>query len=30
MKGESYNRAEIVIGRVGFEQTPADPKNEFS
>jgi hypothetical protein len=29
MKGESYNRADIVIGRVGFEQTPPDPKNEF-
>ena len=30
MKGESYNRAEIVIGRVGPEQTPADPRYEFS
>ena len=29
MKGESYSRAEIVIGRVGFEQTPANPKYEF-
>jgi len=29
MKGESYNRADIVIGRVGPEQTPADPKYEF-
>jgi hypothetical protein len=29
MKGESYNRADIVIGRVGAEQTPADPKFEF-
>lgn len=29
MKGESYTRADIVIGRVGFEQTPADPKFEF-
>jgi hypothetical protein len=29
MKGESYARAEIVIGRVGPEQTPPDPKNEF-
>lgn len=29
MKGESYNRADIVIGRVGPEQTPADPKFEF-
>ena len=29
MKGESYARADIVIGRVGLEQTPADPKVEF-
>lgn len=29
MKGESYARAEIMIGRVGFEQTPANPKYEF-
>ncbi|HKW51152.1 MAG TPA: hypothetical protein VJQ53_05395 [Candidatus Eisenbacteria bacterium] len=29
MKGESYNRADVVIGRVGAEQTPADPKYEF-
>ena len=29
MKGESYNRADIVGGRVGAEQTPADPKYEF-
>jgi hypothetical protein len=29
MKGESYNRADIVIGRVGAEQTPADPRVEF-
>ena len=29
MKGESYNRADIVIGRVGIDQTPADPKVEF-
>lgn len=29
MKGESYNRADIVIGRVGIEQTPANPKYEF-
>jgi hypothetical protein len=29
MKGESYNRADIVIGRVGSEQTPANPKYEF-
>lgn len=29
MKGESYPRADIVIGRVGFTQTPADPQYEF-
>ncbi len=29
MKGESYNRADIVPGRVGPEQAPADPKYEF-
>ena len=29
MKGESYNRADIVTGRVGSEQTPADPRFEF-
>jgi hypothetical protein len=29
MKGESYNRAGIVAGRIGAEQTPADPKFEF-
>ncbi len=29
MKGENYTRAEIVIGRVGIEQTPANPKYEF-
>lgn len=29
MKGESYNRADIVAGRLGSEQTPADPKYEF-
>jgi hypothetical protein len=29
MKGESYNRADIVVGRVGPEQTPPDPKYEF-
>jgi hypothetical protein len=29
MKGESYNRADVVIGRVGFEQSPPDPKFEF-
>ena len=29
MKGESYARAEIVTGRVSFDQTPANPKYEF-
>jgi len=29
MKGENYARADIVVGRVGLDQTPADPKNEF-
>lgn len=29
MKGENYTRAEIMIGRIGSEQTPADPRYEF-
>jgi hypothetical protein len=29
MKGESYNRADITVGRVGAEQTPADSRYEF-
>jgi len=29
MKGESYARADIQAGRVGIEQTPADPQYEF-
>jgi len=29
MKGESYARADIAVGRVGPEQAPADPKFEF-
>ena len=29
MKGESYNNADIVIGRVGPDQTPANPQFEF-
>lgn len=29
MKGESYNRADIQVGRVGPDQTPANPKFEF-
>lgn len=29
MKGESYIRAEIAIGRVGIDQTPPKPEYEF-
>ncbi len=29
MKGERYSRADIEIGRVGSEQTPPNPGNEF-
>jgi len=29
VKGESYNRADIAVGRVGPEQTPPDPRYEF-
>lgn len=29
MKGENYTKAEIVLGRVGIEQIPANPANEF-
>jgi hypothetical protein len=29
MKGESYARADIVVGRVGPDQTPPDPAYEF-
>jgi len=29
MKGESYNRSDIQIGRVGLDQTPANPQYEF-
>jgi hypothetical protein len=29
MKGESYARAEIEVGRVGLDQTPANPAYEF-
>jgi len=29
MRGESYNRADIAVGRVGAEQTPPEPKYEF-
>ena len=29
MKGENYSKAEISLGRVGFEQKPPEAKNEF-
>ncbi len=29
MKSESYARADIAVGRVGAEQVPAKPENEF-
>ena len=29
MKSESYNRADIAVGRVGSEQTPAESRYEF-
>ena len=29
MKGESYAKADIEIGRVGLEQVPPDPRVEF-
>jgi hypothetical protein len=29
MKGESYARADVVVGRVGLEQAPPVPRNEF-
>lgn len=29
MKGESYRRSEVVLGRIALEQTPVDPKFEF-
>lgn len=29
MKSESYPQADIAIGRIGMDQTPADPKFEF-
>jgi hypothetical protein len=29
VKGESYNRADIAVGRVGADQKPPDPKYEF-
>lgn len=29
MRGENYSRAEIHVGRVGFDQTPPKPEHEF-
>jgi hypothetical protein len=29
MKSENYARAEVVIGRVGLDQTPPVPRHEF-
>jgi len=29
MKGENYSKADIQVGHVGLDQTPADPKVEF-
>jgi hypothetical protein len=29
MKGESYAKADIEVGRVGLDQVPPDPKFEF-
>jgi hypothetical protein len=29
MKGESYAKADIEVGRVGLEQVPANPRYEF-
>lgn len=29
VRGESYNRAAIAIGRVGLEQIPPEPRYEF-
>ena len=29
MKGESYAKADIEVGRVGIDQVPANPKYEF-
>jgi hypothetical protein len=29
MKGESYAKADIAVGRVGAEQVPANPRYEF-
>ena len=29
VRGESYNRADISIGRTGSEQAPPDPRYEF-
>ncbi len=29
MKGENYSRADILVGRISLDQTPANPKYEF-
>jgi hypothetical protein len=29
VRGESYNRAAIEVGRTGYDQAPADPRFEF-
>ena len=29
MKGENYSHADIQVGRISMEQTPANPKYEF-
>jgi hypothetical protein len=29
MKGESYAKADIEVGRVGLDQVPANPQFEF-
>jgi hypothetical protein len=29
MKGENYSKADIRVGRVGLQQTPAEPNVEF-
>ena len=30
MKGENYSKAQISVGRVGSDQEPPDPANEFN
>lgn len=29
MKGENYAKADIAVGRIGPDQAPPDPRNEF-